>query len=107
MDEDGYPEDDEIEKVMNWHYEDGFNLLMDYVEQLWHWPDWGFIRIDSENFELHTGGWSGNEEIIYALQHNRNFFWIFCWVESKRGGHYKFEIKQKSIIKEKQNASNE
>jgi len=40
--------------------------------------------------ELHTGGWSGNEDIIEALK--KSYFWIFYWEKSVKGGHYYFTI---------------
>lgn len=92
MDNDGYPEDDELEKIEKWDYKEGFLPLMDYVKSLWHWDDY-FIQKDAQNFELHTGGWSGNEDIIASLMSN-HMFWAICWVESRRGGHYKFEVKE-------------
>jgi len=42
-----------------------------------------------------TGGWSGHEEQIAELE--RTFFWIFCWEQSRRGGHYIFEINPKQF----------
>ncbi len=91
MDLYGYPEDCELEKIRKWNYQDGFIPLMDYVRLIWHWDNY-FIRKNKFNFELHTGGWSGNESIIGALMDNK-MFWLLCWKESKRGGHYKFEIR--------------
>jgi hypothetical protein len=43
------------------------------------------------HLELHTFGWSGNESIVDALDKNV-LFWMTCWEQSNRGGHYKFEI---------------
>lgn len=57
--------------------------------------EYGYIKLNikmaSKRFklELHTGGWSENEEIIEELQ--KNLFWLFCWQKSERGGHYYFE----------------
>lgn len=67
--------------------------LRDLVIANWWYPGWG-CKVVGRHFELHTGGWSGNESIIGALEKNTQF-WIFCWVMSKRGGHYWFEIPQK------------
>lgn len=43
------------------------------------------------HLELHTAGWSGNEDIINALLENRMFtaLWYKQW---KTGGHYWFEL---------------
>ena len=70
--------------------------LRDFVIQNWHYADGGASLISGRKFELHTGGWSGNESIIAALEKSsKGMFWFFCWVMSKRGGHYWFEIPQK------------
>lgn len=39
---------------------------------------------------LATGGWSGNESIVSALQ--RSFFWFAYWEQSRRGGAYWFQV---------------
>jgi len=63
--------------------------LIDCIEEIWHNSDWGFKR-EKHTLELHTGGWSGNEDTISALQ--RNFmFWSLYWGKSERGGHYYFD----------------
>ena len=64
--------------------------LFDFIIQEWNWPDWG-TKKKGRKYEFHTGGWSGNEDIIRAMQDNY-LFWGLCWVMSKRGGHYWFEI---------------
>jgi hypothetical protein len=90
MDKNGYPVAAELESIQEWPVDKGYSALMEYVKELWHWDDY-FDEIDEKNFELHTGGWSGNEEIIEALMSNQ-MFWSLCWKESTRGGHYKFEL---------------
>lgn len=47
---------------------------------------------DREFIEVYlaTGGWSGNEEMISALQHS--FFWFSYWEMSKRGGAFTFHV---------------
>ncbi|MDD4873367.1 MAG: hypothetical protein PHE15_00090 [Dehalococcoidales bacterium] len=62
--------------------------LLDFIEQIWEFGDWGFHRT-KHTLELDTGGWSGNEDIIDALQLNY-LFWSLYWEEHRRGGHYKF-----------------
>ena len=48
--------------------------------------------------ELHTVGWSENEEIVSALQKNLLFFPMF-WEKTERGGHYYFKIKIQIVCK--------
>ena len=99
-----YPTVEELERIKNWDRTLPVMELLDDIESLWHWPEWGFKKHQGLNslrrkvlkVELHTGGWSGNEEIIMALQ--ENVFWLLYWEKSIRGGHYYFEI-PKSMIK--------
>ena len=94
MDKDGYPTEEELEKIRKWDIiEQPIVDLVSYVESLWWAPDWGFKLSGKRilRLELHTGGWSGNENIIAALRKNW-MFWSLCWLKSTRGGHYWFKI---------------
>ena len=56
-----------------------------------HWRDMARLSHgDPATLELHTGGWSGNEDIIDKL--SDTLFWMICWESTRRGGHYYFEI---------------
>jgi hypothetical protein len=106
MSEDGYPTEEELERIIKW---DGdFKQLLSYVKSVGHyWPEedgWGWSEepevVDElrggyvTRYHISTGGWSGNESIIDAL--NKNFlFWHMHWVQHRRGGHYIFEIANK------------
>lgn len=90
MDKNGYPEKHELRKIRDWDYKD-FAGLIDYIEERWYAGDLGYFRRGRKYIYLSTAGWSGNESIIGALIDN-TMFWTVCWVSSKRGGHYKFEI---------------
>lgn len=94
MDKNGYPEEHELKKIEEWDYHD-FRGLMEYVEELWKYADYGYWKRGRKYYRISTGGWSGNESIIYALKQNR-MFWACCWVSSKRGGHYIFEISKEA-----------
>lgn len=104
-DEDGYPTEEELKKIETWDFEKVGSLfeLMDYVGTLWTYPD-RFAKKDIVDFfgkpvveyYLSTGGWSGNESLIDALE--KNFvFWMCCWKRSERGGHYWFEIRKLAV----------
>lgn len=80
-----------------------FNLLKngmcdenidEYVQLIVECWNTHYGRADYKNgiLELHTGGWSENEEILDAIQMNK-LFWIKYWSTEVRGGHYWFTIK--------------
>lgn len=89
-----YPTDEELDRIAKWPVigTDDLRALFDYVRSLWWMPEWGWKEADGK-FNISTGGWSGNEDIIDALQQNF-MFWGLCWLSSKRGGHFEFELKQ-------------
>jgi hypothetical protein len=70
--------------------------LIEYLQEIWHWDD--YVVWKDNILELHTGGWSGNEEIVQVLE--ETFFWYFYWQKSERGGHYYFEVPERFLIKE-------
>ena len=100
MEEYEYPTDEQLDRIKQWDtLAIGVKPLVEYVESLWWAPDWGFKLRDgyiqwdrrrAKKLELHTGGWSGNEDIIGALR--SSFFWFLYWQKSLRGGHYWFTI---------------
>ena len=90
FDKDGYPTDETLETVRAWDdlSFDGQVELLNYVRKAWD------TRVGAEFVEARacifvTGGWSGNEELIYALEDN-TLFWMLCWYKSQRGGYYEF-----------------
>lgn len=94
MDEHGYPEESEIDHIINWTPAKGetWRSLFEYIQERWQYAECGYWEEPSEgNYHISTGGWSGNEEIIGAMMCNR-VFWMMCWLESRRGGHYKFRL---------------
>ena len=88
MDKDGYPDDLELETIRTWDCND-FHGLMAYVHELWKYADCGYWKQDEDVYHISTGGWSGNEDIIAAMNKNE-MFWTLRWCSSKRGGHYVF-----------------
>ena len=90
MTEDGYPSEQDLEMIEKWPIRDVFGL-MKFVDSLWQYKaSFDTWKKGVYHYELHTGGWSGNEDIISALEKNR-FVDRFCvkWI---RGGHWYFEI---------------
>ena len=91
-----YPHKQSLKLIRDWPH-DQFDELMGFVESLWRYAEWGFsrdVKLGQVNeYHLSTGGWSGNEEVISALQSNA-MFWAMCWQSSRRGGHYVFKVRK-------------
>ena len=106
MDPAGYPTASTLSEIELWLHTD-YTGLMKYVRRAWHFDDWGWRQEKEKNdlgrrvrrYHISTGGWSGNEQIISSLMRNQ-MFWMVCWLQSRRGGHYIFEV---PINKEKDN----
>jgi hypothetical protein len=84
-----YPDDNELDTIKNWKVTDiaSFHFLMGYIETLWHWN--GLFKFEDKKYTLITGGWSGNESIIGAMQENI-MLWMMYWESSYRGGKHVF-----------------
>ncbi len=86
-DENGYPTRNELLKINRWDAIHDPRGLLEYVQTIW-WPDGGLVRISGKRVlrvEMHTGGWSGNEEIVGHLE--KTMLWRAWWQSSVRGGH--------------------
>ncbi len=90
MDVDGYPTDEELERIRKWPYQDCEGMLQ-FVGNLYVDSGYGKFTQNGNCFQLVTGGWSGNEEVICALREN-TMFWALCWEATMRGGLDKFEV---------------
>lgn len=93
---DGYPTRSTVQIISKWqirskHWADDCAALLSYVRKCWAFRD--YFTSNGGYYQVSTAGWSGNERVIEALQANKRF-WRMCWQESKRGGHYKFEIRR-------------
>jgi hypothetical protein len=93
-DESGYPTEKEIARlkecagsIVDYAGIDIEGLIETLLEVWWH-PD--YVKRNGRYLELHTSGWSGNEEIVSVLQ--ESMFWLMCWYKTERGGHYYFEL---------------
>lgn len=104
FDEDGYPTDEALEIVRLWHWDDVPGWFK-FIKELWWSSEWGWKEKDeSHNYKknvivhrhyISTGGWSGNESIVHAMQKN-DMMWNLTWEQSRRGGHYiseEYEVK--------------
>ena len=96
MDENGYPTEEELERIRQWPYDDFMGLMKFVAEQCW-WGGESGMRQRGRRFRLATGGWSGNEEVIAALSKN-SMFDAMCWQSSHRGGLHIYHVPK--IIKD-------
>lgn len=63
--------------------------LLDFITQLWWYGDMG-IGVEGDKIELHTLGWSGNEDIVRELKNSS--LWLMHWRKTYAGGHYYFDL---------------
>jgi len=94
LDKDNYPDEASLKAIEKWDIlKNGVQGLLDLVEENTYTPDWSFSVTGKRifRFEYHTGGWSGNEDVIVALKNNL-LFWPMFWEKSTKGGHYYFRI---------------
>jgi hypothetical protein len=103
LDEDGYPSEAALEIVRIWPFNGDTREWFDFIKSaIWWAPDWGWhegeepheYKADEKvyRYNISTGGWSGNESIIREMQNN-SMMWHLHWVQSRRGGHYIFELR--------------
>ena len=101
VDEDGYPTEIALDIIKNWTFRMSSKALFEFIHSIWWMPDWGWKECpcvdeltgnETYTYHISTGGFSGNESIIYALQENKYMMWHLTWKQSRRGGHYIFEL---------------
>lgn len=94
LDDDGYPTEEtlrQIREAPTLKREDCITLLA-AVREVWSYAD-GYWEQEGDVYRLSTAGWSGNEDIIGALQDN-HAFWVLHWLSSRRGGHFEFQLRE-------------
>jgi hypothetical protein len=88
---DGYPTDEVLDYIRRYDFsKSSVEDLLVLIKDIWWMPEWGVVRKGRKS-ELHTGGWSGNEDLVHALEGNF-LFWSLCWRKSLAGGHFYFSI---------------
>lgn len=105
LDTDGYPTVEILDIISRWHWCDAKDYFA-FIKELWAYSDSGYweeeiVTVDDFSgrkyneqrirYNISTAGWSGNESIIRAMQNNE-MMWHLNWVQSRRGGHYIFEL---------------
>lgn len=101
LDDDGYPTQAALDVIEMWHWSDAKGWFT-FIKSLWHLKSFGWTegiedhdwKPDGKTYKYHisTAGWSGNESIIRAMERNY-MLWEFNWEQSRRGGHYIFELR--------------
>lgn len=106
LDEDGYPTEEFLESIKtakpdeSERYPDFCYGLLDAIRPIWRYAEAGYWSSEKAEdamgqpvmrYEISTAGWSGNEDIMDALQDN-HMFWTLGWLQTRRGGHYTFEF---------------
>ena len=96
VDPDGYPTTDTVKALELWPHED-IAAALDFVKAIWHWSEAATHDLSAHEaailranpgeryLRLATGGWSGNEELVAALQANVMLH-MLAWRLSAHGG---------------------
>lgn len=101
LDDHGYPTAEWLQFIKEYAPDESLPLIR-FIDMVlidrWWMPDWGFKLHRAyrgvRKLELHTGGWSGNEETIEAILSNMHLtHFSMRYVKWTTGGHYYFEIK--------------
>lgn len=90
-----YPSEVELDHIEHW--DGSLKELIEFIQSIWEYEP-PILRVGRDHIhrkkcyklEIHTWGWSGNEDIVEALR--MTMFWFTYWQRSDRGGHFYFEI---------------
>lgn len=103
MSDDGYPTPTVLTQIKQWTGDPADALA--FVKEHWWHPDWGWSESDEVNdegavehvYHVSTGGWSGNESLIAAMQSNF-VLWARMWQVTRRSGHYEFRLPATPLV---------
>ena len=101
----GYPAVETLEAIKKWPVKSRKEChdLLAFVRSAWSYPDrWSEREKDDGVFgdgqpakiriyEMSTGGWSGNEDLVSAMEANI-LFWAISLESTHRGGLYIFHL---------------
>lgn len=87
-----YPTDETLNAIEFWKFP--FDGLWDFIKEAWN-TQYGQIKESKALIKFFTGGWSGNEDVIAAMQNNSPF-WGLYWQSSVRGGREVFRKMNKA-----------
>lgn len=99
FDSDGCPSDETLDTISYWYGKNGWNPkeFLKFCEKAFnkHYGSWQIIENYNNDLlkdkpftavRIATGGWSGNEMVIYTMQ--KTTFWSVLWQASVCGGLY-------------------
>jgi hypothetical protein len=106
FDEHGYPTEEALNYIDNWGSREidgklfygekfvvhNYEELIEYVLSIWTYGKDALIW-DGKLLEIHTLGWSGNEEILPRLKNTA--LWLLKFRAQEAGGHYYFNVNDK------------
>lgn len=104
FDKDGYPTAETLSTIENWPAERGFRDLTFFVGEAWRYARFPYtegyfvVQEDLEHIAviMITGGWSGNESLIGALE--RNLLFRSFWTLSTSGGYHLYTFPKGAAI---------
>ena len=90
FDKNGYPTDETLGAIRQWDAISDLKGLLPFAEEAFvhRFGKWQKI---GNTIRAVTGGWSGCESVVDALADNF-IFWTTCWILTRRGGLFLFEI---------------
>ena len=99
LDKYGYPTDTTLTKIAEWPSKDSEGWFQ-FIQSIWNFADWGWGEIEKldsngnniNSYSIYTMGWSGNEDVIRAMQKN-DILWLRSLISTRHGGHYIFQRK--------------
>jgi len=103
FDRNGYPTEATLERIRTWPINTMADAAaaMDYAGLAWSYPDrWKLIEryedpdwpsFPKRLYKFSTGGWSGNEDIVAAIEANQMLTMLGAW-SWQRGGHYEYRF---------------
>ena len=89
FDRGGYPTEKTLSSIEEWDNNDLWGWL-EFCRVCWKYPD--YVTTSDNVTQFITGGWSGNESVISAMENNI-VLWTLSWLKSERGGLYEFRTK--------------
>ena len=89
----GYPDESILRKIKRWDGKD-VEIMIGWIMEAWNGTYGSLFLFEGskkKKLTLITGGWSGNEDVMSAINKNM-FFDMLFWQMSKRGGLHEYEI---------------